>query len=569
MIKQSFLKFNWMILLGSCLLSLFTVVSYAFQTTDSIDLLVASGSSIAFWLFVFIILSVVAYILITVLYAWMDHASASRDQTPLAMSVVLQKRFLIFFCIIYLCWMPWIVSHYPGLVRDDTIRQMMQTFGIEPYSNSNPLFDTWVFGLFWHLGDILGNRAWGLYIFGFVQAALTAASFSFALCYMEKTHVPKFLIFACLAAISLLCIFPLAAISMSKDSFNSWIFIIFFVLFIELCRSRGAVLRRIDFLAALVLVSILLIATKKTMLYVVLLAFIAFVLFNKGTRKISIAIFVPLIIVSSIFADTLMPSIMKNNVPPHVASTPPTASSTFIILPLQQTGRLLAEGVTIDPTDRANLERFIDCSLTAEIYNPRRADETVWATRTGATEADRAAYLSAWAHLGTQYPGIYAEALTNQVFGWFSPFWKIEFGQDLSNDVFDPGHMGLWSQYFPNGKNDAKAFLSPLLAEQKPFSALSNLTQTITTLELKIPALLSIGLWCTWIPLIGFLYALRKRSGPALLAFIVPGATLLSLCIGPMVLYWYAVPLFYIAPLTLALGAIQHPSHQRETEVSA
>ena len=562
-VKQVFRKPRRHALATAVLLALFTVVSHAYQTADSASPLFASPTALARWTIMFVALAAVAYVGISVLFFLLDRANHGAQEADISFRTVLRRHFLLFFLVVYICWMPWIVSHYPGLMRDDTVRQMMQTYALEPYSNANPLFDTWVFGLFWQLGDTLGNRALGLYLFGFVQAALTAGSFSFALCYLEKIRAPKFVIAASLAAISLLCIFPQAAMSMSKDSFNGCPFILFFVLVAELCRSKGNVIKRADFLVALTLSTILLVATKRSMLYVALLVFASVFVFVQGRRVRAATTFTIIIAASAAFSSVMMPSVMRNDAEKSLRSEPPAADATFVLIPLQQTGRLLAEGGDIPPKERAALERYIDCDLTAETYNPRRADEVVQATKSGSTNEDRAAYLNAWASLGTKHPAEYTEPFVNQIFGWFSPFWKIAFGYDLSNDVFDKGHMDIWASHAPEGEAATRPLLEPLDTDLAALTPLQSLTEQWACWQYYTPGLISCGVWCTWIPLVAFAYTLRAGKRRTAVAFAVPAATLLSVLIGPMVLYWYAIPLFYIAPLLMGIASAPEPEIRR------
>ncbi|MEG2200716.1 MAG: DUF6020 family protein [Raoultibacter sp.] len=561
--KKSLLRyarrpFDIFALIPALLFSLFTVVGYAFQTSDSFSPLTHSAQAIALSILTACALSVVAYFGLKILFSWLDKKLGT-DTGEISFRAILKRRFFIYFLIIFVCWLPWILTNYPGTLRDDSIRQMLQTYAIEPYSNGNPLLDTWIFGLFWQLGDLLGNRALGLYIYGFTQALCTAASFSFMLCYLHKLRAPQAIIYLSVAALALIALFPLAAMSMSKDSINGWLYVLFFVLFVEACRSKGAIFKRKDFVCALIVVTILVVATKKTMLYVVLLAFAAFFIFNKAFRKRSLALFVSTLFVSVLICDSLMPMAMHNSAKPKPA-TPPSAGTTFILIPLQQTGRLLASGKEIPPEEYQALERLIDCELTAHLYNPRRADEVVWATKEGTDNEDRAAYLGAWAKLGLQNPDTYTAALINQTYGWFCPFWKIEFGYNLTNDVFDEGHMQLWAQYFPGGIQDAEKFLAPLQEQMQDRSPVRFGLERWAQLQGKIPLLTSFGLWCTWILLVGLFYALRKHNTQALIAFVVPVAVVASNLIGPMVLYWYAIPMFYAAPLILCLGCLKTDS---------
>lgn len=549
------LTFDPFAFVPACLIAVFTVVSYAFQTTDSLAPLVQDAPSIALTLALFAGIILIGYIVFALLFKWFDSRSECSGE-EISFQSILRKRFFVYLCIIFICWFPWLIANFPGTMRDDSIRQMFQVYGIEPYSAGNPLFDTWLFGLFWQLGDMLGQRSWGLYLYGAFQAFCTAASFSLMLCYMHKLKVPLPVIYLGVAALSLVIIFPLAAISMSKDSLNGWVYVVFLVLCAELCRTRGRAFNSRWFILSFVLTSIVLIASKRTMLYIALIAFVVFFVFCKTYRKKCALVFFTIIVVSYGLTDIFLPSVMKNDAPQE--SSAPSAGSSFLILPLQQVGRLLASDQPIDSESYAQLSRLIDCERAAELYDPRRADDVGFSIKSYTDTNDRNAFLAAWAKLGMQYPDIYSEALVNHMFGWVSPFWKIAFGYNLELDVFDEAHMHIWSQYFPEGLEGAEEFLSPLKA-QKP-EVLDNARYYVerwATLQYETPLLIGFGPWCTWLPLIGLAYAIRRRNLNAVVAFAVPFGVLISVLIGPMVLYWYAIPLYYGAPLLFSVGFMQ------------
>lgn len=546
----------------ACLIAVFTVASYALQTSDSLAPLVRSPQAIALSLAAFAALAAIAYVALALLFRWFDSQCASAEDAP-PFSSILRKRFLAYFCIIFICWLPWLLTNFPGTMRDDSVRQMFQVYGVEPYSGGNPLFDTWVFGLFWQLGDLLGQRSWGLYLYGAFQALCTAASFSLMACYLHRLNAPRPVVYLAVAAMSLVIIFPLAAISMSKDSLNGWIYVVFLILCTELCLTRGRAFDSRWFIIAFIATSIVLIASKRTMLYVALIAFIALVVFSRACRKRCALVFLAAIIGSYGLTDVFLPSVMKNDAPP--APSTPSAGSPFLFLPLQQVARLLASGQPIDDESYAQLSRLIDCERAAELYNPRRGDDAGFSIKDYTDADDRNAFLAAWAKLGAQHPGIYAEALANQTFGWVSPFWKIAFGYNLDLDVFDEGHRYIWGKYFPGGAEDAERFLSPLKAEKPAvLESARYYVERWAALQYEAPLMIGFGPWCTWLPLVGLAYALRRRNWNAVVAFVVPAGVLLSVLIGPMVLYWYAIPLYYGAPLLLCAGfmrGLKKPAH--------
>ena len=324
----------------------------------------------------FITILAVSYLVVAFLFKRFDENGSPASEAPACPRV---KQWLIIFVIIYICWLPWIISHYPGTMRDDSVRQLFQTFSVEPYQSANPLFDTWVFGLFWHLGDALGNRALGLCILGFVQSAFTAASFSCLFCYLTYINTRKEVVFFGVAAVSLLSFFPLAAMSMSKDGLNGWLFLLFAICFAEGCRTKGAAFRKPAFSATFILLSIATIITKATMLYVVglsYLALLAFIAISKSKNTIRVLAFQGTSVVLALcITSFILPASMHNDSMKNLPEEQTSASATFFLIPLQQVGRALSNDLPIDEPTMQSIESYVDAEKAAAIYNPNRADE--------------------------------------------------------------------------------------------------------------------------------------------------------------------------------------------------
>ena len=365
----------------ACILSLCAVVCFSFQLEGSFAVLTESPLSIALSLAAFLILSLIGYLALTFLYRFFDKISRKESSSPVATKELAKKYFPLFFAIIFACWLPWIISHYPGLMRDDSVRQLFQVYGIEPYSGGNPLFDTWVFGLFWNLGDALGNQ-------GFGDSTSTAScrlpaqrgSLSFMLCYMKRIGVPKLIVIACLVCVCLISIFPLSAISMSKDSINGWIYVLFFVLFAELCRSKGLLLKSPKFMAALV-------CCRSACHH----------------HKADHALYRSDSVCRLRAAEQESPCAHGRNRSEHHRNrhrhhefcaagnhgeqrrkAARRAPFGWVVIPRYPApanrtgaGRRLAH----QPEDYDKLSQLIDCEKTAKVYNPTRADESGWAIR--------------------------------------------------------------------------------------------------------------------------------------------------------------------------------------------
>ncbi len=51
-----------------------------------------------------------------------------------------------------LCWLPYFLYQYPGIMTPDSVNQFEQVLGLIPYSNHHPWVHTLLIGLIYHIG---------------------------------------------------------------------------------------------------------------------------------------------------------------------------------------------------------------------------------------------------------------------------------------------------------------------------------------------------------------------------------------------------------------------------------
>lgn len=239
------------------------VGGYSFARSQSFDAIFNSFSST--------ILAGCALVLLTVLFALVIARAFSSIEgapkaahAPASLTEALRKHFLLYFAILIIAWLPVLIIHAPGTLAYDTLVQMMVGESLtEYYSAHNPPFDTWIFGLFWALGDFFGDRAWGVAAHSIFQAPLTAAAVAGAFCWLRLTNMPSAVRVLCMAIACALPWFPLAAETMSKDSLFSFFYLAWSVLFLETIRTRGAFLRKTPVLVLFFFATLFVALSKK------------------------------------------------------------------------------------------------------------------------------------------------------------------------------------------------------------------------------------------------------------------------------------------------------------------
>ena len=140
--------------------------------------------------------------------------------------------------LIIVCWLPWLIAHFPGNLDPDTRWQIMQTYGYRIPFDQHPYFDTLLFGAFWHLGDLLGSHVWSLGAWSLFQCIATVGAFSLSIWYFRRMGVPR--IARCAAVVFLRCILPFPYLRKRwRKTCCSLGYGFFSLVYIELARTRG------------------------------------------------------------------------------------------------------------------------------------------------------------------------------------------------------------------------------------------------------------------------------------------------------------------------------------------
>ena len=134
---------------------------------------------------------------------------------------------------LFLAWMPVFLAYYPGLFTYDAYDQLLQIL-TNAYSAHHPLLHTWLFGVFYRLGEFLGNFTLGMALYTLMQMLALAISIAYMLLFLRELGWNKALRMAVLAFFALMPFVSVLAVSMTKDVLFCAAFA---ALFVHLCRG--------------------------------------------------------------------------------------------------------------------------------------------------------------------------------------------------------------------------------------------------------------------------------------------------------------------------------------------
>lgn len=311
-----------------------------------------------------------------------------------------------------IAWIPYLIAMYPGNLYMDTSYQLVQYFSfletgdISVLRLQHPLFDTFVFGF---VIDIVyratGDFQAGIFTLTLLQILCIAFSLSIFFNVAHKrwkiAAKPLLIVFLFVAVLPL---FPVMACTISKDSFFSWSYILFFVAVLDICvcaRERWRILKRTTVL--LCLSAALMCLTKTTGVYVALIGILALlcVRFWKWGQRVRV-------VLPALF--TLIIAAGIAFVFPRAFGIASGGAQEMLSVPFQQTSVVLIEhGDEIPDEDMAVIAKVIEVDTIRQDYEPFNADGVKGFSPRAAT-SEYMDYVGVWLRQGLRYPYEYFKA---------------------------------------------------------------------------------------------------------------------------------------------------------------
>ena len=445
-------------------------------------------------------------------------------------------------------WMIWIVGHLPGTMRDDSIPQYLQAMGYVGYYTQHPIFDTLCFGIFWHIGESLGSPLIGLTMFIITQAFITSVVFSIMLLYLRRRRVPAFCLVTFLLYFAFARVIYQPIDTMSKDAWNAIFFTVVALQLFEGIRTAGSAFLNWKFTLCFIGAMFCCIASKRTMMYVVIPVVFALTLYlmAEGLRKRAAIATLAAIIPSALFLFCWQPL--------SVQALNASQNQTYEMysIPTQQViATLKSDSDALSDSQLDELGTYIDYEKAIDDFNPNRSDE---ANRYVVDGTKTSILLKTWLILAPAHLDTYISTFLGMMGNWMSYSEAISYAHDLDNDLLNPVRMEAWASFFNNDPIRTEEVLGRFRSE--PIGLLAPLNTVLELLDraqrIILAPFTSFGLYSLAIPAFVTLWALTYRNTHTMLAMTLPAMLFLSYIVGPIALFWYVIPSNYIAPLLLS-----------------
>lgn len=338
---------------------------------------------------------------------------------------------LLCFFLCLLCWLPYFLYQYPGIMTPDSINQFEQVLGIIPYSNHHPFVHTMLIKLCYRIGCLFtSDMVIAISFYTFFQMCFLASSVFYFIKTMELYQIRQEILLFLTFFYALVPYHAVFSVTLWKDIPFAAALLIFSCSMLRL----GLQIRR-SYIAAFILSGIMLCLFRSNGWYGFLFCLPFLFYYYRREKKIMFPAITGIVCAALIVKYPVMDSL-------HV--TQPDLIESLSI-PTQQIANVICNDRELAPEDIALLANVIDISHVKSLYNPTFADnmkELVRAGNQNYLAAHKGDFFRLWLKLGLKYPGDYLDAYVNQTYGYWYPdsFYPVADGEGISATKLGVSH---------------------------------------------------------------------------------------------------------------------------------
>lgn len=446
------------------------------------------------------------------------------------------------FGICILCWLPYFLAYYPGIITDDAEWQLAQAIGLRSYSNHQPWIHTMLHRLFYSLGfSLFHTPNAGVAACVIAQMCVMAGSYAYLLMTFYKEKLHKYFIFGCLLFFAVIPFNAVYAVTLWKDVLLGAVVLLFSLSIWKIIRKSEVGKGAGDYVL-FGITGVLLCILRSNGYYAYLLCIPFFILFFKRKRKIIIPICITTVMLTVFY---------KGPVLEYYEVEPPDRIESLSI-PAQHIARVIVDGGELTREQYELLEKAVDVSQIKEVYFPTISDPIKTLVReTGDQEyieKHKWDYFKLWLELGVRHPSTYLKAQIDQTKGYWYP------------------DVQYWVTTTMLKENDWGMFRDSKLPDSvvKGMEFWENIYIDIPVLGL----LWSIGFY-TWMLFV--LAGISIKKGKSILPFLPVLAILISLFIATPVQaeFRYSYAMITTMPLFIVIGCsnLQERKNEKNSSV--
>ena len=359
------------------------------------------------WFFLFTVIGAAAIVVLSrmaLIFAGRGKGASFRVTVRMA---------LLFAAVMLVCWLPYMLTWFPGGVYSDTLNVIDQAYGMVPLSNQHTLLYTFEWKVCLKLAGY--NLFIGCALMMAFQAVVMAAVCSYTVLWLNRHGVGRVGCAFSVCFFALFPLFPYYVVSLWKDTTFSTFVLWFCLCFADAVLARGRI-SRVQ-LASLCVSALLVAFARNNGKYIVLAAAVfLLVVCRREIREALVSLFVPL------FATLLVIIVVQG---PVYSRLGVDSSSTVESLgvPIQQVARVIAYDGELSPEAEDVFYSIMPRETWKAAYRPLLVDSVKWnpSFNAAALSENKLGFVSAYLDTGLRNPQLYLEGFLMSSAGFWNP----------------------------------------------------------------------------------------------------------------------------------------------------
>lgn len=371
------------------------------------------------------------YALLLSFFLWLEKASFFYDyenisNTQKVKCKLYNNLFSFSFIFCFVCWLPYLITNYPGVMTVDSLNQYGQIIGELPMSNHHPWTHTQLIRLFYETGMLFTDDAiFGLGLYTLFQMLVMASIFAYLMDTLRLLHVKQNICFLILAFYALLPYNGIYMVTMWKDILFSGMTLLFSTVLFRFLMHSLHTSFPVTFRTKLVYIisGICMCLFRSNGFYAFLLTLpLLFFCFRKEWKL--------QLLLNALILLTVL------TVKGPVLSSQNVASGDFVeslSIPIQLTARVYADEEPVSEADNEMWNRIMDTSKIPETYQSFCSDHMKNLIRQGNQDylvTHKTDYLKLWLRFGLEHPGAYLRGYIDATKGYWYPDIPNVIGSD-------------------------------------------------------------------------------------------------------------------------------------------
>lgn len=523
-VKKKFITF-----IGAILLSISIFSAYLVRNEFNINCAKLIG------IIDFVLTICFSWILLNVIFMFFDWISVRKSWKDLDIKqtgIGNWKKFICVFIFIFLMWLPYFLTWYPGLIFGDSLNSIYQALGLQEWSNHFPVLYSLFIKVCLYPGIMFGDLNIGYAIYTLIQMIFIAGVLAYIVCWLKYKNFTLLSVVSCLYYAFEPC-FPQHAIAMWKDGIFSVALLYLCIQLFDLVISNGEIIKDRFWRLGSIAVTCIVCFFRNNGVYVIILVCVCIGVYtyihkDNYNKKIKYIFYQCMVVLVTI--------LVTGFVYPVFGIDDDEVEKYGIVL--QQMAKTVTGGGYIDEDEYIFLNELLPIERYSEVYRPWSVDSIKWDENfnNNFLEENQGELIHVWFKLFMKNPKIYIKAYLEMTYQYWSPnVWE---NNKCENNI-------IWG-------NIDGAVTNPWWeqAEVRYCNILENKWfDTKKVFSITTP-MISVGL-LVWLMILVILYAINKNCTALILPFVPCIGVLLTLLLATPSGYWprYMLIIYYLLPV--------------------